>query len=95
MLDYGENPLELFGQLGLGIMLLLWPLVVFAFYKKRNTLKNVIFFIHICFAIISVLGAERRCVDRVIAAINSNTFLLWIGVARRLGYPLVSHKEEA
>ena len=60
MLDYGEHPLEYFGQLGFGIILLLWPLVVFAFYKKRNTLKNIIFFIHICFAIISVLGAREN-----------------------------------
>ena len=60
MLDYGEHPLEHFGQLGFGIILLLWPLVVFAFYRKRNTLKNIIFFIHICFAIISVLGAREN-----------------------------------
>ena len=59
MLGYGEHPLEHFGQLGLGIILLLWPLVVFAFYKKRSTLKNIFCFIHICFAIISVLGARE------------------------------------
>ena len=94
MLDYGEHPLEHFGQLGFGIILLLWPLVVFAFYRKRNTLKNIIFFIHICFAIISVLRCWRICVDRVITAINSNTFLLCIRMACRLGYPPVFQKKE-
>ena len=58
------------------MILLLWPLVVFAFYKKINTLKTILFIVHISFAIIGVIGAREYV---LIALLQQIIAILFIG----------------
>ncbi len=51
------------------MVLLVWPLLVFAYYKQKYTLKNWLLFFAIIGSIVTVLGAREYALVALVAQI--------------------------